>query len=80
MNRISREKAREMSPVITGIVLVAVLYFAGDYLQIWASFMLLIASVGLAELFCRKVFQIEFIAALFPDLFKRPSKESTEAE
>ncbi|NTV07088.1 MAG: hypothetical protein HGA81_00570 [Chlorobium limicola] len=80
MNRISKEKAREISPVMAGIILMAVVYLAGDYLQIWATILLLIAGAGVAELFCRKVFQTEFIATFFPGLFKQPLKKSTDNE
>ena len=80
MNRISRDKAREMSPVMAGIVLMAVVYLAGEYLQIWATILLLIAGAGVAELFCRKVFQTEFIATIFPGLFKQRLKKSAEEE
>ena len=80
MNRISRDKAREMSPVMAGIVLMAVVYLAGQYLQIWATILLLIAGAGVAELFCRIVYQTEFIATFFPGLFKHPLKKSAEEE
>ena len=69
MQKPTKDNSRLMAPVMSGVVLAALVSFAEQYLQPWATALVCLVWTVAAEIICRMVFDTGFLGPLLADLF-----------